>query len=148
MRRHTAASRRGKPDRRLEHRFTAEQIAWFADDCGRDGRGEQIAGYHPGLVAGPAEIGDDRGQRGGDDRLVQCRQHHPEQHRDEDQIPTPDADVGVMRILNPGGHVIESSQCCAGPTSPGRSKERFREAISEIPKKRLRKGFQSASMPW
>ena len=62
--------------------------------------GEQITGDHPGLVAGPTEIGDDGGQRGGHDRLVERGQQHAEQHRNEDEVAAVEADA--RRCWTPG----------------------------------------------
>jgi len=43
-------------------------------------------------MARPTQIGDDRGQRGGDDGLVQGRQQHAQHDRQEDEIPALRAD--------------------------------------------------------
>ena len=66
--------------------LAAEQVAELADDRGGDRRGQQIAGHHPGLVAGTAEVGDHGRQRGGHDGLVERGQQHAEQHRNEDEV--------------------------------------------------------------
>ena len=72
-------------DRRLEHDLAAVEVAELAVERPGDRRGEQVAGHDPGEVLYPAQVADDRGQRRGDDRLVQRRQQHHEQQRAEDQ---------------------------------------------------------------
>ena len=78
--------------RGLEHPFAAEQIPELADQRGDDRRRQQIAGDNPGLTAGVAQVGDDRRQRGGNDRLVQRREQHAQHDRDEDEVAALRAD--------------------------------------------------------
>ena len=42
---------------------------------------EQVRGDHPGQVVQPAEVADDRGQRGRDDGLVERGEQHAEHQR-------------------------------------------------------------------
>ena len=85
-------------DRRLEDGLAAEQVPELADDRRDDGRGQQIACDDPGLVAGPAEVGDDGRKCGGHDGLVQGSQQHAEQHRNEDEVASLRAYSGAARF--------------------------------------------------
>jgi hypothetical protein len=100
-------------DRRGEDELAAEQVAQLADDRGDNRRGEQVAGHHPGLMAGAAEIRHHRRQRGGDDRLVQCGQQHAKQHRNEDQVAALRTDQGTARFgIRGGGRPRCSCHAC------------------------------------
>ena len=70
----------------LEHFLAAEGVAELADDGGDDRRGQQVTGDDPRLVAGAAEVGDDGGQGGGHDGLVEGGQQHAEHDRQEDDV--------------------------------------------------------------
>ena len=72
--------------RGLEYPLAAQHITESAGQCGDDRGGQQITGDDPRLMARPAQVGDDRGQRGGDDGLIQRRQQHPQHDRQEDEI--------------------------------------------------------------
>ena len=82
----------------LEDGFAAEQVTELADDRGGDRRCQQIARDHPGLVARAAEVGDDGRQRGGHDGLVERGKQHAEQHRNEDEVATMEADACAARL--------------------------------------------------
>ena len=84
-----------EPDEEEQHRrpgtpaLRPNRSPSFPTIGGDDGRGEQIARHHPGLVARTAEIGDHRRQGGGHDGLIERGQQHAEQHRDEDEVASP-----------------------------------------------------------
>ena len=64
-----------------------------------DGDGQQVGGDDPREVLEPAEVADDRRQRGRDDRLVQRRQQHDEHEPADD-----DGQPGSPLVLHaPGG---------------------------------------------
>ncbi len=102
-------------DRRaeLEDQLAAEQVAELAGEHRRDRVGQQVRRDHPGHVPGAAEVADDGRQRRGDDRLVERRQQHPEQDRDEHEVdPAP-----VQRLLG-GRWAAPPGRPCA-PPGPG-----------------------------
>ena len=68
-------------DRRLQHDLAAVEVAELAVERARDGRREQVGGHDPRQVLDPAEIADDRRQRGRDDRLVERREQQHQQQR-------------------------------------------------------------------
>ena len=86
-------------DRRLIHRFAAEDVTHLADHGGDHRRCKKIAGHHPGLTAGTTEIGDDGGQCGGDDGLVERRQQRAEQNRDKHQVAPAGAEQRAAGLL-------------------------------------------------
>ena len=71
-------------DRRLEELLPAVEVTELAPQRGRDRRGENVGGHHPGQVVQAMQIARDRRQCGGDDRLVERRQQHAEHQRPED----------------------------------------------------------------
>ena len=72
-------------DRRLQDDPAAVQVAELPVHRPDDGRGEQVRGDDPGQMLDPAEIADDRRQRGRDDRLVERGQQQDQHQRAEDQ---------------------------------------------------------------
>jgi hypothetical protein len=117
---------------RLEHQLATEQVTKSADQRGDDRRRQQVAGDNPRLMPRPAQIGDDRRQRGGDDRLVQCRQQHAQHDRQEDEIASLWTDqraagFGIGRGSDlrchaclPDGALRVWAQCPACPVVGGR----------------------------
>lgn len=81
--------RQEEQDRHLEDLLATEGVAQFAYDGGDDGRGKQVTGDHPGLVPCSAQIGDDGGQRGRHDRLIEGGQQHAEHHCQENEVALP-----------------------------------------------------------
>jgi hypothetical protein len=75
--------------RQLEDELAPEQVTELTGEHRRDRVGQQVRRHDPGQMPRSAQIPDDRRQRRGHDRLVQGRQQHPEQHRDEHQIHPP-----------------------------------------------------------
>src|SRR5580765_8022353 len=61
------------------------QSAELAVDRADDRRGEQVGGDDPRELGEPAEVADDRRQRGRDDRLVERGEQQHEHQRREDQ---------------------------------------------------------------
>ena len=86
-------------DRRLEEELAPVLVAELAPQRCRDGRGEQIGDDDPGEVRGAMQVGDDRGQRGRDDRLIERRQEHPEHQRADDHQHTVVAEVRDGQLL-------------------------------------------------
>ena len=72
-------------DRDLERLLAAVEIAELAVERAGDRRREQVRGHDPREVLEPAEVADDRRQRGRDDRLVERREQDDEHQRAEDQ---------------------------------------------------------------
>ena len=72
-------------DRDLERLLAPVEVAELAVERAGDRRGEQVRGHDPGEVLEPAEVADDRRQRGRDDRLVERREEDHEHERAEDQ---------------------------------------------------------------
>ena len=72
-------------DRDLEDRFPAVEVAELPVQRAGDRRREQVRGHDPREVLDPAEVADDRRQRGRNDRLVQRREQQDEDERPEDQ---------------------------------------------------------------
>jgi hypothetical protein len=66
-------------DRGQEDRLAAIEVADLAPERRGGGGGEQVGGDHPGQVVEAAQVADDRGQGGGDDRLIEGAQQHREQ---------------------------------------------------------------------
>ena len=81
-------------DRRLEEELAPVLVAELAPQRRRDGRGEQVGDDDPGEVRRAVEVGDDRRQRGRDDRLVERRQEHPEHQRADDDQHAAVAEAG------------------------------------------------------
>ena len=76
--------------RPLEHDLAAVEIAELAVQRGDDRDRQQVGGDDPGEVVEPAEVADDRRQRGRDDRLIERRQQHRQHQRpDDDQHTAP-----------------------------------------------------------
>ena len=71
-------------DRRLQDDLPTIEISELSVERAGDRRGQQVGGDDPGEVLDPAEVADDRGQRGRDDRLVERGQQQDEQQRAED----------------------------------------------------------------
>ena len=71
-------------DRAQEQVLAAVLVAELAPHLGGRGAGQQIRGDHPGQVAQPAEVADDRRQRGRHDRLVEGGQQQREHQCDVD----------------------------------------------------------------
>ena len=71
-------------DRRLEELLPAVEVTELAPQRGRDRRGENVGGHHPGQVVQAMQVARDRRQCRGDDRLVERRQKHAEHQRPED----------------------------------------------------------------
>ena len=65
--------------------LAAVEVAELAVERADDGRREQVRRDDPREVLEPAEVADDRRQRGRDDRLVERREQHDEHQRAEDQ---------------------------------------------------------------
>jgi hypothetical protein len=84
----------------LEHPLAAEQVAELPGQHRRHRLGQHVRGDHPAHVAGPAQVADDGGQRGGHDRLVERGQQQAEQDRDEHDVH-----------LDPGQ--LERARCAA-----------------------------------
>ena len=82
-------------DRREEHGLAPVHVAELAVDRRRDGRGEQVRRDDPRQVVEAAQVTDDRGQRRGDDRLVERRQEHAEHQRGEDRGQRASAQPGA-----------------------------------------------------
>src|SRR6266851_2005109 len=82
----TAQHRRGdeNDDGDLQQGAAAIEIAQFAIDRRRRGRGQEICGDDPRQVLEAVELAGDRGQRRSDDALIERRQHHAEQDAAED----------------------------------------------------------------
>ena len=72
-------------ERRLEHELAPVEVAELAVQRRHDRHREQVRGDDPADVVEPAELADDRGQRGRDDRLVERRQQHHEEQGAHDQ---------------------------------------------------------------
>ena len=70
-------------DRREEERLAADHVAELAVHRSRDRRGEQVGGHHPREVVEPAQVANDRRERGRNDRLIERGQEHPEHQRCE-----------------------------------------------------------------
>ena len=72
--------------RALQHDLAPVEVAELAVQRRHRRHRQQVGGDHPRQVLEPAELADDRRQRGRDDRLVQRRQqHHQHQAADDDQ---------------------------------------------------------------
>ena len=82
-------------DRRLEELLAAVQVAELAPQRGRDRRGENVGGHHPGQVVQAMQVTRDRRQGRGDDRLIERGQEHAEHQRPED-----DQDPLVLRLAH------------------------------------------------
>ena len=68
----------------LQQHAAAIEVAQLAVDRRRRGRGQQIGRDDPRQPLEPVELAGDRRQRGGDDALVERRQHHAEQDAAQD----------------------------------------------------------------
>ena len=90
-----------------DHRAAPEQVGELAVDRTADGRGQQVDGHHPGVEVVPVQVGDDARQRGADDGLIEGRQEHGEQDRNEDLGPGPGIHAhGWVHRLSVGGHAL------------------------------------------
>ena len=69
----------------LQHDLAPVHVAELPVQRRDGGLREQVGGDDPGDVVQAAEVADDRGQRGRDDRLIECRQQHHEQQASEYQ---------------------------------------------------------------
>ena len=75
-------------DRRLEEELPPVLVAELAPQRGRDGRGQEVCSYDPSDMGTTAEVAHNRGERCGDDRLVERGEQHPEhQCPDDDEHP-------------------------------------------------------------
>ena len=88
-------------DRRDEQRLAAEEVAGSTPQRHRDRRAEQVGGDDPRQLVDAAEVADDRGQRGGDDGLVEGGEEHREQQAREGHDELAAAQGG--RRLGSGG---------------------------------------------
>ena len=122
----------------LQHELAAVEVAELAVQRPDDGRGEQVRRDDPGQMLDPAEVADDRRQRGRDDRLVERREQQHEQQRAEDQ-----ADATLLRVAHDGLLLAaptwrswasvrggRSSGVAAELRSPSKTKPRWRRQMS------------------
>ena len=72
------------------------QVAELAEERRRDRLREQVGGDDPRELVEAAEVADDRGERGGHDRLVDRRQQHAQDQAAEDDHDLP---LGQRLIL-------------------------------------------------
>ena len=102
--------------RALEDPFAAIQVTELADQRGDDRRGQQVAGDHPRLMSGVAQVGDDGRQRGGDDGLVQRGEQHAQHDRHEDEVAPLGADqrAAGSRVPNWVSWGVGGDRRCSG----------------------------------
>ena len=81
----SAEPARKMPDRDEHHGPAAVEVAELAVERRHDGGGEDVGGDHPAQVVEPAEVGDDGGQRGRDDGLVERGEQQQQADRDHDE---------------------------------------------------------------
>ena len=98
----------------LEEDLPAVLVAELAPQRRRHRRGEQVGGDDPGDVRRAREVGDDRRQRGRDDRLVERRQQHPEHQRADDDQDRPVAEPRQRAVVTTGSAAIAGSAVTAG----------------------------------
>ena len=67
-----------------EHRLAAVEVGQLAPERDADRAGQQVDRDDPDVEVVAVELGDDRGQRRTDDRLVEGAQEQPEHDREED----------------------------------------------------------------
>ena len=80
---HSAEAARNSVERELEQPLAAVAVAELAPQRRRRGGGDDVGGDDPRDVGEAPEIGGDRRQRGGQDRLVEHRREHREDVRRE-----------------------------------------------------------------
>src|SRR4051812_5058992 len=82
----------------LEEALAPEQVAELARQRRRDRVRDQVAGHDPGDLAAAAEVTDDRRERRRDNRLVECRQEHPERDRQEEDVDLASTERGGLEV--------------------------------------------------
>ncbi len=97
-------SHQEEPDAHHEHGLAAEEVGELAVDRHRDGAGHQVAGGHPDVEVGAVQGGDDLGQDGPDDRLVEGREEEAEHDGPEDLEAGAWADVDRRILCGTGLH--------------------------------------------
>ena len=102
-------------DRRLEELLPAVEVTELAPQRGRDRRGENVGGHHPGQMVQAMQVARDRRQRRGDDRLVERRQEHAEHQRPEDH-----QDPAVLRLADLAGPGVRHRTGTSQPSSSPR----------------------------
>ena len=113
-------------DRRLEDDLAAVEVADLAVQRTRNRRREQVRGHDPGEMGEPAEVADDRRQRGRDDRLVERREQQHQQERAEDQAHA----LGLRRHAASArrSSSVRPSRFSRRSNRPAQSEERSRAA--------------------
>ena len=92
-----------------EHPLAAVEVGKAPIDRDRHRLGQQKCGKCPAEQAKPAEVGDDRGHRGGDDIAVR-RHHEDRQHDPGHDEPAGGPGFGALvRQKFPGGGLIEQN---------------------------------------
>jgi hypothetical protein len=113
-------------DRRLQDDLPSVEIAELAVDRRDDGRGEKIRRDDPGEVGQAAQLADNGGQRGRDDRLVERREQQ-NQHQCGERRPNRSRRCCGLRGLGAHGVIVERTisrrrVTIAGEGSGGRKK--------------------------
>ena len=86
----TERRREDEADHARQHEGLApEEVPELPGDRGQGGRGDEVAGGHPGVEVEAVELGHDARQGGADDRLVERREEQGQRDADGRQDPCP-----------------------------------------------------------
>ena len=117
-------------ERALQHDLAPVEVAELAVERRDDRDRQQVGGDHPRDVLQPAEVADDRRQRGRDDRLVERREQHHQHQRAEDhpeapRRPSAACSTAVTPAIVPSGRceVARGGVRVDRPSSEARSTE-------------------------